>query len=258
MIPPKEHDNSMSRLFILIYGIVSFLISLGGLFYFVLLLGDREIHSNPVPAPPLATAITVNLSLMLLFGLQHSIMARQWFKDILTKLIPRVAERSTYVLLSGVVLFLMSFYWQSIEGTLWDLKNPAMRVVVTSLQMFGWGLVFIAASQVNPLELMGLQQVYFHYRDKPEPVTEFTEKFPYGLVRHPIQLGVIIGMWVTPTMTMSHLLLSASMTLYTFIGLYFEEKTLIKTFGETYIEYQRRVPMVLPLLKRENRLETPE
>ncbi len=258
MISSREDDNLMPRFFILIYGIVSFLIALGGLFYFVLLLGDREIHSNPVPARPLATAILVNISLMTLFGLQHSIMARLWFKDFLTKLIPSVMERSTYVLLSGVVMFVMSYFWQNIEEIAWQIEHPAARAGVTAFQMSGWGLLVLAASQVNPLELMGLQQVYFHFIGKPEPDAEFTEKFPYRLVRHPIQLGVIIGIWAAPTMSMSHLLLSASMTLYIFIGLYFEEKELVKLFGETYREYQRRVPLVLPFLKRKNRFKASE
>jgi protein-S-isoprenylcysteine O-methyltransferase Ste14 len=258
MISSREDENSMSRTLIFIYGIVSFLIALGGLFFFVLLLSDREIHSNPNHVKPVATAIQVNVSLIVLFGLQHSIMARQWFKDALTKFIPPVTERSTYVLFSGVVMFLMSYYWQNIAGTLWEIENSAARVVVTAFQLFGWGLLVLAASQVNPYELMGLQQVYFHFVGKTEPVAKFTENFPYGLVRHPIQLGVIIGMLAEPTMTISHLLLFVSMTLYIFIGLYFEEKNLVKTFGKTYTKYQQRVPMVIPFLNRKERLKVSE
>jgi protein-S-isoprenylcysteine O-methyltransferase Ste14 len=194
----------------------------------------------------------VNTGLMILLGLQHSVMARPGFKKAWIKVIPPASERSTYVLLSGVVFFLICFYWQAIAGTFWHVDNQLSRIILTAIQLFGWGLVVASSFMINHFELFGLQQVYYYFVGKPEPPPNFTDRFLYKIVRHPLQLGVLIGIWFAATMTMTHLTLSVAMTLYIFIGLYFEEKDLVATLGQDYENYQKRVRMILPIPKRTN------
>ena len=243
----------MSRSLILIYGIVSYAVGLGGLAFFILFLGGWNflpIHIDSSTPGPLGVSLLINTSLMALFGLQHSVMARRSFKNVWTKVVPQAAERSTYVLLSGVVFCLIGFYWQPLAGTLWHVDNQIARNALIGIQLLGWVLVVVATFLINHFELFGLQQVYFNFVNKPEPAPDFTDRFLYKIVRHPLQLGVLIGIWSTPTMTMTHLMLSATMTVYIFIGLYYEEKDLVATLGQDYEDYQRRVRMILPIPKR--------
>ncbi len=243
----------MSRSLILIYGIVSYAVGLGGLVFFILFLGGWNflpLHIDSSMPGPLVVALLVNTNLMALFGLQHSVMARRGFKNVWTKVIPQAAERSTYALLSGVVLCLIGIYWQPLAGTLWHVDNHIARTALMVIQLLGWVLVVVATFVINHFELFGLQQVYFNFVNKPEPSPDFTDRFLYKIVRHPLQLGVLIGIWSTPTMTMTHLMLSATMTVYIFVGLYYEEKDLVATLGQDYEDYQRRVRMILPIPKR--------
>ena len=243
----------MSRSLFLFYGILSYAIGMGGLVFFILFVGGWDflpLHVDSGGAGPLALALSVNTGLTMLLGLQHSGMARPGFKQAWTKLIPPAAERSTYVLLSGVVFFLICSYWQAIAGTLWHVDNPIARTILTAIQLSGWGLVVASSFLINHFELFGLQQVYCHFVGKPEPSPRFTDRSLYKIVRHPLQLGVLVGIWVTATMTMSHLMLSVAMTLYVFVGLYFEEKDLVTMLGPDYEDYQRRVRMIVPIPKR--------
>jgi protein-S-isoprenylcysteine O-methyltransferase Ste14 len=243
----------MSRFLILVYGIVSYIIGLGGLVLFILYVGGWDFlpfHIDSASPGSLGVAILINLALMALFAVQHTVMARGGFKRALTKIIPQAAERSTYVLLSGVALGLICFFWQPIAGTLWHVENPVARVALTVFQLIGWVLVVLASFLINHFELFGLQQIYHNFVDKPEPKPDFTDRFLYKFVRHPLQLGVLIGIWSAPTMTMTHLMLSLTMTLYIFVGLYYEEKDLAATLGQDYENYQKRVRMILPIPKR--------
>lgn len=238
----------MSRAIVLFYGIVAYAIGLGGLVAFILFVGGWDFlspHIDSHSPGPLGLAVAINLGLMILFGLQHSVMARPKFKEAWTKVIPPAAERSTYVLLSGAIFFLICFSWRSIPGTIWQVDGP-FATVLTVVQLFGWILVVASSFIINHFELFGLQQVYFHFAQKPEPLPVFTDRYLYKIVRHPLQLGVLIGIWFTATMTATHLALSISMSIYIFIGLYFEERTLVATLGQRYEDYQKRVPMVLP------------
>jgi len=243
----------MNRSLILAYGMISYAIGMGGLAVFVLFVGGWDVlpvHIDSGEPAPLVFALSINSTLMILLGLQHTVMARPGFKKGWTQVIPPAAERSTYVLLSGVVFLLICFYWQSIAGTAWHIDNTIARTVVTAMQLFGWVSVVVSSFVINHLELFGLQQVYCHFSDQVEPAAKFTDRSLYKLVRHPLQLGILIGIWCAATMTMTHLLLSASMTVYIFLGLHFEERDLVATFGQDYEDYQRRVPMILPIPKR--------
>ena len=235
---------------IFLYGIVSYAIGLGGLVYFILFLGSWSflpVHiSSKVPGP-LFTALIVNLGLVLLFGIQHSVTARPAFKKKLTKFMPAAMERSTYVLLSGVMMLLFSFYWLPIEGELWHVQHPVAWTILQSIYLIGWVIVVISSFLINHFELFGLQQVYCNLKNRPIPDNSFTDCYLYKIVRHPLQMGVLIGIWVTPHMSMTHLLLAVSLTIYIFIGLHYEEKDLVRYLGDDYREYQRRVPKVIPL-----------
>lgn len=240
----------MKRILIFLYGILGYLIGLGGLTYFILFVGGWDflpLHVDSKTPGPLGPALLINAALVALFGIQHSVMARPGFKQAFTQLIPKAAERSTYVLLSGLMMILICLFWQPVDGTLWQVENPVGWTLLTVGYAFGWVFAVLATFVINHFELFGLQQVYMRLRNKPEPTPEFTDRFLYKIVRHPLQLGVLIGLWVAPTMSVSHAILAVAMTVYIFIGLYFEEKDLVKSLGKEYEEYKKRVPKILPL-----------
>ncbi|NIL96928.1 MAG: hypothetical protein GTO53_05480 [Planctomycetales bacterium] len=243
----------MSRFLILIYGVLSYAVGMSGLGFFILFVGGwnflpKHIDSNQPGS--LTFALLVNTGLITLMGVQHSVMARPSFKKAWTKVIPPATERSTYVLLSGIVFLLICLFWQPIAGTLWDVANPTAQIFLTAVQLLGWGFVVASSFMINHFELFGLRQVYYHFTGKPEPSPRFRERYLYKIVRHPLQLGVLMGIWFTATMTMTHLMLSMTMTVYIFIGLHFEEKDLVATLGPDYEAYRQRVPMILPIPKR--------
>ena len=240
----------MSQILIFIYGVLAYAIGMGGLVFFILFLGSWDflpLHINSGIPGPIVPALLINVGLMVLFGVQHTVTARQGFKDALIKVIPKAAERSTYVLLSGVLMIVICLFWQPIAGTIWHVENEIARMILIVGYALGWILVVLSSFLINHFELFGLQQVYLHFRNRPEPESTFTDRWLYKLVRHPLQLGVLIGIWVTPTMTMTHLCLALTMTIYIFVGLHYEEKDLVKFLGKPYEDYRTRVPMVLPI-----------
>lgn len=242
----------MSRTLVLLYGIVSYAVGLGGLTAFMLWVGGWEFlprHINSGTPGPLGPALAINLSLVILFGLQHSIMARPKFKEALAKVISPAAERSTYVLLSGVFMLLFCFYWQPVAGTLWNVQNEGAAIFLRSFHVIGWLILVGATFEIDHFELMGLKQVLSHFAKRPHVHPRFTERLLYRVVRHPIQLGVLIGVWVTPFMTGTVFMLAVTMTIYIFVGLHFEEKALRKNFGDVYTDYCSRVPKVIPFTK---------
>lgn len=242
----------MGRVLIFIYGVVSYAVGLGGLVFFMLFVGGWDFlpfHIDSGTPGPTAAALLVNAGLIVIFGLQHTPMARSTFKDAWTTVVPQAAERSTYVLLSGIMMGVICFNWQPLNGTVWHLEHSTLRITITAVQVMGWGMALLASFLINHFELFGLQQVYCNLINKPEPTPDYTERFLYKIVRHPLQLGLLIGMWSAPTMTTTHLMLSATMTIYIFIGLYYEEKDLVVTLGEDYENYRKRVRKLLPFPK---------
>lgn len=238
------------RILIFIYGLIAYAIGLGGLTLFLLWVGSWDflpLHIDSQEPGPLVVALLANTTLILLFGVQHSVMARPSFKESFTKLIPKSAERSTYVLLSGLLMVAFCFYWQPVAGTLWNIENPTIRVALLAVQVLGWVIAVLATFLINHFELFGLQQIYYGLIDQPLPKLEFRQTFLYRIVRHPLQMGLLIGLWSAPTMTMTHVMLSATMTAYILIGLYYEEIDLVRTLGQPYKDYQKRVWMILPI-----------
>ena len=240
----------MSRYLILIYGVIAYLIGMAGLFYFFLFVGGWDFLPIHVDSPgPLVNALLINTGLIALFAVQHTIMARQGFKEGLTRLIPKAAERSTFVLVSGIIMLLICYFWQAINGTVWHVENRIGSLILIILHILGWVIAVLTSFIINHFELFGLQQVYLNFVNKPMPPHKFTDRLFYKIVRHPLQFGLLVGMWFTPTMSMTHLSLSVLFTIYIFIGLQYEEKDLVKFLGQDYQNYQKRVPMVLPIPK---------
>ena len=242
----------MKNIAIFIYGILAYIFSFATLLWFLLYIGSWDFlpyHIDSGEPQELMTAISVNLLLVILFSLQHSIMARDSFKKWITQYIPASAERSTYVLVSGIFLALIFEYWQHIDGYLWQVENQTLKVILISLYIFGWLFSTLASYLINHFELFGLQQVYFNLIHKKEPEPTFTERYFYKFIRHPIQFGTLMGIWFTPNMSYTHLMLSITFTLYIFIGLHYEEKDLVNELGEKYKNYQERISMMIPFLK---------
>lgn len=233
---------------VFIYSIFAYIVGLVGQVWFILYLGDwdflKTIHAPQQTSTPLA--ILVDVLLILLFALQHSVMARQWFKSKITKYIPNITERSTYVTLSGVALLLIVLYWQPIDGYVWRVKDTTLWWVLTAMMIFGWLFSLVATFVINHFELFGLQQGYFHLKNRTIPDSYFQERLFYKFIRHPIQLGVLMGIWFTPVMSYGHLLLSLLFTIYIFVGLYYEERDLVVELGDAYREYKERVGMIFP------------
>lgn len=199
-------------------------------------------HSTPVSW----LSLGINLSFLVLFGLQHSLMARIPFKKSLVKHFPEPLERSLYVLLASVILVVMMIYWQPVTTNVWNIENPIAANVLWGISVLGWGIVLFSSFIINHFELFGVRQAYLAFCNRPYEPLPFMVKSFYKLVRHPLYFGFILALWSTPSMSIGHLELAAGLTLYMFIGTYYEEKDLVKRFGEDYKQYQKTTPMVIP------------
>ena len=196
-------------------------------------------------APPLMAAI-IDLALIALFGVQHSVMARPGFKASWTRIVPPPIERSVYCLASAGVLGVLYAFWHPISGTVWDVVNPAARAVLWGLFALGWGIVFISTWLISHFELFGLAQVWRHWRGSAAPEVRLTTPAFYRVVRHPLYSGFLLAFWAIPTMSYGHLLLAAAMTVYVLIAVGYEERDLVGTFGGAYEDYRKRVGMLVP------------
>jgi protein-S-isoprenylcysteine O-methyltransferase Ste14 len=238
----------MGRLLGFLYGLIAYLVFFGTILYaigFVTgLFVPKTIDTGTVV--PLAEALVVNLLLMALFAVQHSVMARKQFKEWWTQYIPHSVERSTYVLLASLALILLFWQWRPIPAVLWQINDPQLALAVTAVSMVGWVLVFLSTFLINHFELFGLHQVANNLAGRPMPQVRFKTPVFYKVVRHPIYLGFIIAFWVAPVMTAGHLLFAAVTTAYIFIGIWLEERDLVEMFGDEYRNYRQRVSMLVP------------
>jgi protein-S-isoprenylcysteine O-methyltransferase Ste14 len=198
---------------------------------------------------PRSVAIIIDLLLIALFGLQHSIMARQTFKKKWSKLIPQPIERSTYVLFASLALIVMFIFWQPVKPAIWDFSQTTTGTVFFSLSMMGWLLLLISTYMINHFDLFGLRQAFLFAQNKEFKHIQFQTPGFYKVVRHPIYLSFLIIFWFAPVMTIGHLVFSAGMTTYILIGIYHEEKDLIKFFGNSYEKYRQQVPGLIPFSK---------
>jgi protein-S-isoprenylcysteine O-methyltransferase Ste14 len=200
---------------------------------------------SPADGAP-GTALAVNLALLGLFALQHSGMARRSFKDWLARFFPEAAERSTYVLLSSAALLLLFAGWRPLGGVVWEVESPAGRILLYGLFASGWLIVLLTTFLIDHFDLFGLRQVWLYLRGRSYAPLGFRTPGPYKLVRHPLYVGWLLAFWATPVMTATHLLFALATTGYILAAIRLEEQDLVTAFGETYAEYRRRVPMLVP------------
>jgi methanethiol S-methyltransferase len=196
----------------------------------------------------IGAAVAVNLLLLSLFAVQHSVMARPWFKRVWTRVVPGPIERSTYVFVSCLVTILLMWQWRGIDVVVWNVQQPLARGVAWSLYAAGWLLVPAVSLLINHFDLFGTRQVWLHLRGQEYTSLPFGTPLFYKYVRHPLYLGWTLMFWATPTMTAGHLLFAAVLTGYMALAAVFEERDLVAHFGGQYVEYRRRVPMFVPRL----------
>lgn len=242
----------MPRAFALLYGIFSYAVFLLTFLYAIGFVSGFGVpkHIDNGPSQGVATALVVDLLLLGLFAVQHSGMARPGFKRWWTRWVPEAVERSTYVLLSSLALVLLFLLWQPLPQVVWHLGSEPLRYALFALSGAGWLLVLTGTFVINHFDLFGLQQVWRYGRASSgdEGIPPFVTRAYYRIVRHPLMLGFLVAFWAAPTMTLGHLLFALATTGYILVAVKFlEERDLVAIYGDTYREYQRRVPMLLPL-----------
>jgi protein-S-isoprenylcysteine O-methyltransferase Ste14 len=240
----------MKRTFALIYGVSVYASFLFVFLYAVGWIGDFAVP-NAIDGPiqvPFAKALMVNLGLLGLFAVQHSVMARPAFKRWWTKFVAPPVERSTYVLATNLAMGALFAFWQPMGGIVWDVQAPMGRGVLWALYATGWLIVLATTFMIDHFELFGLKQVWRHFRGEPQPKASFVTPGAYRIVRHPLYVGWITAFWATPTMTAAHLVFALATTAYILVAIGFEERDLIAEHGARYIAYRKRVPKLVPRL----------
>ena len=246
----------MKRIFTFLYGAASYAVFLATFLYAIGFIGNFGVPKSldSPAAGPWRTALLIDLGLLSLFALQHSVMARPAFKRILTQVVPVSAERSTYVLASSLALLFLFWGWRPLGGTVWDVQNELGKVSLYAGFAFGWLLVLITTFVINHFDLFGLGQVWRHLLGKPQIGLKFATPFLYRIVRHPLYVGWFFAFWSTPAMTVTHLLFALVTTAYILVAIQFEERDLMAAHPE-YAEYRQQVPMIVPGMPR--RVEVP-
>ena len=231
------------RIIAFLYGLVCYLTFLVSFLYAIGFVGNvivpKSIDSGP--EGPLVKALLINAILLSLFAIQHSVMARQWFKRAWTKIVPEPVERSTYVLLASLILLLLFWKWHPMKGIVWDVHNPNGRTALQGLFWIGWGLVLVSTYLIDHFGLFGMKQVYNYLVGKHDEPPPFKAPTLYKMVRHPLYLGFIIAFWATPRMTTGHLFFAIMTTAYILVAIQFEERDLIRFYGNSYRKYREQV-----------------
>lgn len=244
----------MSRPLSLFFAVICYAIFFATFLYLIVFVGDFALAPKTVDAPAsqmsMGAALIIDIALIALFGVQHSVMARQGFKRAWTKLIPRYIERSVYVLVTSIVLMLMYLLWQPIDNTVWNVQSSTAANVLWVLFWLGWGTILISTFLINHFELFGLQQAWDHMRGSEFAPPRFRTPFLYKWVRHPMMLGFFFAFWAIPQMTAAHLVLAIGMSAYILIAIRYEERDLIAYLGRDYEEYRTRVGMLTPRFRR--------
>lgn len=250
----------MSRGLTLLFAMVVYAIFFATFLYLIAFVGAFGFIGHTVdsgPVAPATSAALIDIGLIALFGLQHSVMARPGFKAQWTKIVPKPIERSIYVLAASIALMILFRFWRPIPATIWEVTNPAPSGLIWLLFWAGWGMVLISTFLINHFELFGVQQAWLHCwgRECAEP--EFRQPLFYKWVRHPLYLGFFLAFWATPHMTGGHLLLAAGVSIYMLIAIRYEERDLTDLFGDDYRRYQAEVGMLTPKLRARNEVRNP-
>ena len=241
----------MGRVLAFIYGLIAYAAFLAAILYAIGFLGRWVVpkHIDGGPAGPVGQAIVVNVLLLLLFAIQHTIMARPAFKTWWTRLVPTPIERSTFVLFASLLLLVLYWQWRAMPTIVWVIENPQVRGALIALSLAGWAVVFYSSFLIDHFDLFGLRQVFFYLCGRPYEHPSYMERSLYRLIRHPLMAGFIIAFWATPTMSQGHLLFAAVASAYIFFGTMMEERDLVKLLGDDYRRYRKRTPMILPIPK---------
>ena len=247
-VSPEIAGSRIFKFIAFLYGIAAYLVFFVSILYaigFVMgLVVPKTIDTGT--DTPTAEAVIINLLLMMLFAIQHSVMARRRFKAWWTQFVPKPIERSTYVLFASLSLLLLFWQWRPLPSIVWDVASPDLAVTLVTLSFAGWILVFTSTFIIDHFELFGLHQVTNHLVGKQAEPPRFKTPLLYKFIRHPIYLGFIIAFWAAPTMTAGHLLFAAVTTAYIFVGIALEERDLVDLFGDEYRQYKQRVSMLIP------------
>jgi protein-S-isoprenylcysteine O-methyltransferase Ste14 len=238
----------LSRITAFVYGVVCYLVFFATFLYAIGFLGNflvpKSIDSGP--EAPFLYALAINAVLLALFALQHSVMARPWFKAAWTRIVPSSVERSTYVLFSSLALLLLFWKWEPMGGVIWKVASPDGQLALNALYGLGVLIILAATFLINHFDLFGLRQVWLNLRGVPYTNLSFSTPGLYRIVRHPLYVGWLLMFWAAPVMTVAHLVFAIGTTVYIFIAIQFEERDLVEFHAE-YAEYRRRVPMILPI-----------
>jgi len=229
------------------YGVIAYMLFFAVFNYTILFIGNILVTPSldSLGQVNLTQALLIDIGLLTAFALQHSIMARPAFKRLWTKIIPKEIERSTYVLSSTAILAAIVYFWQPLGGVIWNITNPIAVSAIYTLFAIGWAILFLASFQINHFDLFGLRQVWLHFTGKPYTQLTFKTPWLYRFSRHPLYVGLMIGLWAAPTMTVAHLVFALLCTGYIFVGVRLEEKDLEDALPE-YSQYKKDVPMFMP------------
>lgn len=243
-----EKGSKVARISAFIYGIVCYGIFFGTFLYAVGFVGNLIVPRSIDSAAntTLTNALVINFGLLGIFSLQHSLMARQWFKTWWTQIVPKPVERSTYVLFSSLCLIALFYFWQPMGIEVWNVENYWVRAIFYSLFTFGWLLVLVSTFWINHFDLFGLRQVYLYLIGREYTQLHFATPSLYKMVRHPLYVGWLFAFWATPTMTLAHLIFALSTTAYILVAIQLEERDLLEVHGQAYADYRDRVPMLIP------------
>ena len=238
----------MTRFLFLLYGLLAYLLFFAAFLYGIGFVGNLLVPKGIDGGVfgPLGTAIVVNVSLLLLFAVQHNVMARPWFKEWWTRFVPRPIERSTYVAAASLILLLLYWQWRPMPEIVWHVDNPIGRGLLWALYFLGWAIVLYSSFVIDHFELFGLKQVWLYFTGREQLTAPFSERSIYRWVRHPLMLGFIIAFWSAPTMSLGRLLFAGVTTAWILIAIRIEERDLAHFLGDSYRTYRQRTPMLLP------------
>lgn len=241
----------LTRLLYLGYGVAAYLVFLGTFLYAIAFVGGFLVPTRldgPLETP-LPAALGINAGLLTVFAVQHSVMARRWFKERWTRIVPWTIERSTYVLCASLALLLLFWQWRPIGIQIWSVESATGRAVLWTLFAAGWATVLAVTFLINHFDLFGLRQVWLPLVGRPYTRIPFRTPLPYRHVRHPLYAGFLLAFWMTPTMTLAHLVFALATTAYIVLAIQFEERDLVSEHGAAYEQYRQSVPMLLPRVR---------